>query len=535
MTFNRIEKEIFGFLDKQFPINATTIGMHDYDTMLDNCDADNLKSIFKTLKRFMHELDITEYEKKFELDRDILRNYLKNMVHEYEELSLYTRKPSLYPQFAIYSIYFLILNSPKMSSHTIDCIIRRLEKIPTLLEQGKVNIRSARTIPKLWLEFAHEITEKALIFFKNLHIKLDSKETKSFLKAKKQVLEALESYAHFLKQDIEKKPDGKFLVGKDYFEYLIEAKHGLKLSARELIEYGEEKVNKILQEIRMHAHHINSHDDWKTTITKLKKEHPTKNKLISTYKNEMKKARRFIEEQKIATIPHNELLKIIETPDFEKSTIPFAAYQPPEVFAKKPLGYFWVTPLDSKLSKDEQEKILMDHSYYSIPITAVHEAYPGHHLQLSKAFNLASITRRRMESSLFSEGWALYSEELMYELGYYEDPKIRLLQMKAMLWRATRIIIDAKLHTGKMTFNEAVNMLVEIPLLERLNAISEVTRYTFNPTQPMSYIMGMEEIFKLRKQYTKLHHKNFRLKDFHDTLLGYGSISINFIRKDLGL
>ena len=107
MVFNKIEKEIFTYLDKQFPINATTIGIHTYDTMLDNCDRDNLDSIFRALKTFIRELDRQKHEKQCELDKDILSNYLKNMVHEYEELSLYTRKPSLYPQFAIYSIYFL--------------------------------------------------------------------------------------------------------------------------------------------------------------------------------------------------------------------------------------------------------------------------------------------------------------------------------------------------------------------------------------------------------------------------------------------
>jgi uncharacterized protein (DUF885 family) len=115
------------------------------------------------------------------------------------------------------------------------------------------------------------------------------------------------------------------------------------------------------------------------------------------------------------------------------------------------------------------------------------------------------------------EGWGLYVEELMTELGYLDSPQTRLLRLKDLLWRAARVNVDVGLATGAMSFDEAVRFMVERARLEPPNAVAEVRRYTLTPLQPSSYALG------------------WGMRLFHDRLLGAGSLPPRLLEKDLGL
>lgn len=161
---------------------------------------------------------------------------------------------------------------------------------------------------------------------------------------------------------------------------------------------------------------------------------------------------------------------------------------------------------------------------YAIPMIALHEGYPGHHVQLTRAMDSEHPLRKQVMNNSFLEGWALYCEQMMYEQGFYTDPRVRLFQVKDMLWRAWRVIIDVGMHTAGMTFDEAVRLLVDKARLEEENAVAEVKRYAMSPTQPMSYVIGKLLILDLRRRYKENVGPAFDLKDFHDRLLSYGTI-----------
>ena len=169
-----------------------------------------------------------------------------------------------------------------------------------------------------------------------------------------------------------------------------------------------------------------------------------------------------------------------------------------------------MTPIDAHSSDEERREQLLGHNRYGMLLTNVHEGYPGHHLQLVIANHAPSLVRRFFDSTVFCEGWALYCEQLVLDEGMNEDPRMRLFQLKDQLWRACRVVIDVKLHTGEMTFDEAVDMLVDVAKLERVNAISEVRRYTQSPTQPMSYLVGKQQIMDLREREKRRLGREFR-------------------------
>jgi uncharacterized protein (DUF885 family) len=241
-------------------------------------------------------------------------------------------------------------------------------------------------------------------------------------------------------------------------------------------------------------------------------------------------------QQQIASIPSGETLRIVETPVFLRPIIPYAAYLPPGMLEDKQEGLFMVTPVDPGASTEDQEQKLKGHYWAKLPITALHEAYPGHHLQQIWANQSESIPRRlgSITATLFIEGWAFYCEELLEQMGYIDLPIQRLGRLSDQLWRAARIILDASLHTKGMTVEEAIQFLVNECHLEPANARAEVRRYTQTPTQPQSYLMGKLAILEIVDEYRRAHpHSSMR--EMHDAILACGSLPPRLMRKQLGL
>ena len=184
--------------------------------------------------------------------------------------------------------------------------------------------------------------------------------------------------------------------------------------------------------------------------------HPSAGDLLKTYEGAMQAARQYVIDHDIATIPQNEVLRIMETPAYMRPVLPYAAYMPPGVLEEMQEGLFFVTPVDASAPPEVQEQKLKGQNHDKLPITALHEAYPGHHLQLVWANRHKHIPRRLaiFLSTLFIEGWAFYCEELMEQLGYIAEPIQRLGRLKDQLWRAARIIIDVSLHSKGMTLQQ---------------------------------------------------------------------------------
>jgi uncharacterized protein (DUF885 family) len=243
----------------------------------------------------------------------------------------------------------------------------------------------------------------------------------------------------------------------------------------------------------------------------------------------MDRARGFVEERELVTIP-NGALEVIETPDFLRPILPFAAYQPPEVYSPDRTGSFYVT-------SPEPGKVATDPCAWELGTTALHEGYPGHHVQMLTAQASPVEVRRVLWTPVTVEGWALYCEEMLAEQGFFGTVEERLFQRIHLLWRAVRIVLDVGLHTRGMSPAEAIDMLVEKVAMDRKKAAAEVSRYCAYPTYQLSYAVGRRELLHLREEYRKREGDRFELRRFHDEVLSYGGLPVSLIRwgMELGL
>jgi uncharacterized protein (DUF885 family) len=207
--------------------------------------------------------------------------------------------------------------------------------------------------------------------------------------------------------------------------------------------------------------------------------------------------------------------------------IPFAAYDPPGAFAAARTGYFYVSVPDAAL--------LRDHCVHEIACTALHEGFPGHHLQHLVAQAQPSPVRRVVWTPLTVEGWALYCEELMAEEGFLSRPEEMFFQRLHLLWRAVRVVLDVRLHTEGMAVEQAIGYMVDALGIARRNAEAEVWRYCGAPAYQLCYAVGRRELVRLRDDYRRRAGAAFTLRRFHDEVLAYGGLPIALIRWGMGL
>ena len=519
------------------PVNASFLGIHDYDHRLASYDPAALAERQSDFRRHLRELEalrdsggnLTGDES---LDLAVLEGELKTTLRTEEELRIPFRNPGAYLEDATYGVYLLMMREFAPAEERARSAVSRLEAVPRLLGEARRNLSDPEDVPPLWAEMSADLTASASEFFGEAVIWAGVRAPEllsNFQRAAEGARRAVQEYERFLAEKVRPRARGNYAVGREMFDFLLRESHGLSCSAADLEEFGREEIEKTLDQLRAFA--AGTGEAWEDLVEACKKEVPEPDRLLALYRDEITRARRFLQDRGLFTFPPGEVLHVVETPVFERKTTPFAAYVPPAPFEGKQEGYLWVTPADPALAPAERARRMEGHILPGIPITTVHEGYPGHHLQISLANRAPTKVRRQIWTPVMVEGWALYCEEMMGEEGFYTDPRTRLLQLKDYLWRSCRVVIDVGLHTGTLLPEEAVRMLVEVPKLDPDGAAGEVRRYSKTPTQPLSYAVGKREILRLRDDLRKAQGPAFSSRRFHDCLLQFGSIPVSLIRK----
>ena len=413
----------------------------------------------------------------------------------------------------------------------------RVKAAPELLRQGVANIKVDQ-VPPVWADLALEQTRQAPGLLEHLLPGLAAgaaPELEDDLRrAGRDALAAVADYGEFIQERVIPKANGDFAAGLDLFNELLSEDHMVDYDADHLLETGRRLFDETKAQMEAVAGQIDSTRSVWDLLEDAKGTHPTAEGLLGAYEQAMLAARQYVIDHEIATIPGDETLRVIETPEYLRPVLPYAAYMPPGILEERQDGLFLVTPVPAGASAEIKEQKLKGHNTAKLPITALHEAYPGHHLQLVWANTRETLPRRMSSylSTLFIEGWAFYCEELMEQLGFIGEPLQRLWRLKDQLWRAARIILDVSLHTRGMSVQQATDFLVTECRLEPSNALAEVRRYTGSPTQPQSYLMGKLIILELVRDYRKAN-KDISMRQLHDAILACGSLPPRLMRRQL--
>jgi len=502
-----------------YPELAVDVGVDGYAHLLKPYGDDEisaLKVLNEKLISTLDELDFSQLSQDQQIDAQLMRGSALLQLESAAIRDWRVTNPSRFlPVHAIYQLTLHELDNKK------EAFKDRLAAIPAHLRGARSWLSiEPESIPKIWLDSAITEAEAGAEYFRSLkqHPEINAYHVSEALD---QAAHALDDFANFMRNELSEKAKGGFACGRKYFDLVLRERHFLNIDADELYAFGEKLFKQTDKELKAITTELNGSDDVAALMKKIQlNTAPSKVSLLNEYRQQMQAAHQFVIEHDIVTLPEKENLSVVETPAFLQHQIPFAAYYEPTATDVKQQGYYYVTPPQS----DEE---LAEHNLISLKHTCVHEAWPGHHLQFVTANLKASsstLPRLLNASASFYEGWALYCEEMMHELGFIEEKESRFILLKDRLWRALRIMIDVGLHTRDLSVDDAAMLMQEKLGFSHEQAMGDLTWYTSAPGVPMGYATGWSLINHLKKQ--ELEKDGFQLKSFHDTLLSSGSIAL---------
>lgn len=503
------------------PLWGSDMGLEEYDDIMPEGGMAEIEASEEHDRNFLREVRsfsddmLTEDEKT---DKKVLEYMLELGKFRHDEIELHRKYPRA-ADTAGSALYTILFRDSTPVEKRLSSIMKKMKRIPLYLENAKqltdkpvwlwteMGIESCRRMRGFidFIEnFGKSVTHNADTLCE-LHI--DAINVKN----------AFKSYEQWL---LDKLPAAKrdFTMSEEKYDELLRRRM-FPYSSKEILEIGEYYVRTIQEKMKKTAAQIAPSASVKDILARIKKGHAESfEQVLSDCKKIMSEAREFVTKENFATLPGTEVLEVVETPIFMRHLIPFAAYSPPGKFDKDQKGIYMMTPPEGN------DDMLTEFCPEDLVSTSVHEAYPGHHLQLTCANMNPSYARIYAHATEFVEGWAHYCEDATAEAGFYNTPEAMLIRLKDMHWRAWRIIIDVKLGTGRMSFEEAVQHLTEDAGLEYTGAIGEVKRYTYTPGYQLSYLMGKHMLKELLEKTGKKY--GCTRKEMHDVMLYAGSLPI---------
>jgi hypothetical protein len=410
----------------------------------------------------------------------------------------------------------------------------RLRALPGLLEEARANLTPAS--PRLLVEMAIDYCEGISVLVGEAVGGFAERAGRPGLLGEASHLagDALTRHVAYLRDELLPASSPQVGAGREMMERIVRDEHLLTETPDELEAFGRAMIDETRERMHELAREMGHDDD--EAVAAAKRDHPSAGDLLSSYQRAVAKARRYVVEHDLVTLPPEEL-RVEATPVFLRRLIPFAAYEMPGPFESLQRGFYWITEPRPALGVDELELALQSHPYASMPTTGVHEAFPGHHTQFVRANRAPTLARRVAYvpngGTLLVEGWAFYCEELMEREGFLAAPAVRLMRLNDQLWRACRVVIDTGLHLGHLSYEEAVDLLVTTAHMGVYEARLEVRWYAESPGYPLCYLVGKRELVSLARDFAR--QRTSSPKAFHDALLDWGATAPSLIRWGLGL
>ena len=520
------------------PVWATGMGIFDYDSLLTDYSSESIFDYRNKISIVMQKLRQMKTKKLNPddyIDYQLLVSNIKYDEFILAKFPIHEHSPALYLEDALNSLYYILLDNSRTIEEKAPFLLARMRAIPEFLEQKWVY---QSYMDKIFYEIAIDIAAdgpKLIEETAQLLYEAIPDSARRIARYKTGAAAAIKNYGIFCKVEIKEANESHF-IGKDQLDYLLKNIYFLDINSDSLITLGWHWYNKADAAMDSIQKVINSKQP---DIINIKPDPSplTKEDILQYYQREIDQTADFLRQHDIVTIPDDIGRCIpVEMPGFMLAAHRGIAYQSPPPFSSDQTGHFYVRPIPAldSATTTQYKNMIQNHGFKG---SVVHEAYPGHHLQLSLANRHPSSIRRIQGNTMMAEGWALYCEQMATEQGLFDDDDLdqRWLSVYGGIrYRAARIIIDCSLADSSMTPDSALvfmnNMLGENTYYFK----AEIRRYCAHPTQALSYLTGKLLILEMLEKTRKKEGKSFSLKRFHDSMLAEGTIPLPLIVEKLG-
>ena len=531
-----LDAELYDLVEARFrrlirdnPVIGTFVGIHTEDSRLGDGTRDAVLEELEADRRHLSAVEALDPDGLSDvgrLERDLEIHNLQRSIFDTDTLRLWERRSYALDTFGD-ALFLLFARDFAPLAERLDSISGRLEALPEFLDQHRTRPRGPQV--RIWQQLEIDSAKELPGFLDEVLAAADAlaePERRRLDSAASQARTAIDDYMGWLEGSLADATDD-WAIGGERYDRLIELRAFDGLDADEILDIGLRQLDESRAARAAAAQEVDPSATEAEVVDRIKSDHPaTFGDALEAYRDAMFRARQHLIDRDIVTVPDDERLEVVRTPDYLQQVIPFAAYFEPPKFDPQPSGIYIVTP-----AVGNNPTAMREHNYSSISNTSIHEAYPGHHLQLAVASHHPSLTRLLVDAPEFVEGWGMYSELLMREQGFDDGPSFRLAMHTDAIWRACRIILDIRMHRGQIGVEDAVDFLTKNTSFEEANARAEVYRYTYTPTYQLSYLLGRVLLLQLRADEQRRLGDAFSLKGFHDALLRNGSLPISFQRR----
>jgi uncharacterized protein (DUF885 family) len=524
--------EYLSYLYEVHPTNAAFDGVHFHDDLLEDLGRHAVDGHVRELGAFARRLaaiDPTRLTDTERLERPALEANIRSRLFELESVRTWERSPQHYSDILATSLAGQALFAYAPLPERARRIVSKLRQVNRLMQAARDNIKDPPGIfVKVGLEslrgtlkFINDDLPRAFSRLDDMHILGDLAD------ASTEAASAIERYIEYLEKDLAPRGGkGSFRLGRDKFEQKLRLDEGISIGSERLLEFAMRELRTTQDEFRRVASRLNGGDPL-AAWAKAKEDHPAAGELVPVAQQQLTELVDFINRNNIITIPEGEPVSVAPTPRFYRWT--FASMWTPGPFESKPLrAFYYITDVDPAWTPERQDEHLRDFNYGALWAISIHEVFPGHFLHYQHLRQVESKLRKSIlfSSAAFVEGWAHYCEQMMVEQGFRKhDPTIRLGQLAEALIRLCRFVVGIRLHCEDMSVEQGVRFFREEAFLEETSARREAERGTFDPSY-IVYSIGKMMVLKLREDYKAKAGSKYSLRQFHDTLLGNGTVPL---------
>jgi uncharacterized protein (DUF885 family) len=536
------------------PATATSVGLHQYqdqnlDNLLDDTSPANLDKQRRYYEQFRERLDalnVNQLTDEDQADFSILQDQVSLALLDLNELHSHLHNPTLYVETLGNALFspFVLEYAPQPAR--MRNIIARLQKTSFFFDQAGTNLTSS---PHIWAKVAMEENEGNIALVdKTIRAAVPAELRDSYNLAALSALDAMRKFQDRLKSLLLSGDDNGWRMGSDRYmrkfrftlESGVEADTMLQMAERELTRVRAEMLELALPLHRQLAPAHKDHSELTgadrenrvigEVLAKIAERHSTKESYMEDARQDLAEARAFVERKRLLTLPRRANLQVIPTPEFMRGVYSVGGFAAAPALEPQLGAFYWVTPIPADWPKERVDSKLREYNYYKLKLLTIHEAMPGHYVQMEFANNVQPGSRRLLRSvfgnGAYIEGWGEYATQAMLDEGFLDhSPEMALTFAKEKLRVIANAILDVRLHILNMTDQEALDLMEKQTFQEEEEATGKLQRAKLSSCQLPMYFVGWSNWLHVRDQY-KQKRASYSLSGFHDWALKEGAVPL---------
>lgn len=536
------------FLEALWKLNpdwATSVGYHKYDSLLvipNDQSRDKMISFTKVQADSLSRFDVNTLSNANKIDYHLMQNQLEYIQWDIQQLRAYQWNPASYNVIGTFA-YILNEHYAPLAKRLIN-FYQKMAGIPAFYKEAEKQLKNPVA------ELTNLAIEQHLggvgIFEKDFadslkKTSIPQAQQKQMLERAHLATETIKNYAEWLKA-LKNDHPRSFRLGKELYEAKFKYDIQSAFTAQQIYNAAIERKKYLHREMAKISKQLwpkyfgtkampaDSLQLIAQVIDTLSATHVAPDEFQAAIENQLPKLTAFVKAKDLLTLDASKPLVVRKEPGY-MAGVAGASMSSPGPYDKNGNSYFNVGSLFG-WPAEKAESYLREYNKYTLQILCIHEAIPGHYVQLLYANKSPSIIKSVFGNGAMIEGWAVYSEEMMLDNGFgNNEPEMRLMWYKWHLRSVCNTILDYSVHALNMARQDALNLLTREAFQQQAEAEGKWKRVSVTSVQLDSYYTGYKEIMELREAYKKKLGDKYKLKDFNEKFLSYGSAPVKYIKE----